>query len=87
MRDSDKKHRCKRINTLCDQDDIECFRKPTSFSFNFISMIPNMSLPATGMALFNLQTSIPTQSVDFDLKIMNIDAPSSVHRADDYYFK
>ena len=50
-------------------------------------MIPNMSLPVTGMALFNLQTTIATESLDFDLKIMNIHAPDFVNRADDYFFK
>ena len=87
MRDADKRHRCKRINTLCEQDDIECFRKPSSFSFNFIAMVPNMTLPVNGMALFNLQTTVGQGSLDFDLKIINVHAPDHVKRADDYYFK
>jgi hypothetical protein len=78
--------RCKRISMLCDHDDYDCFRKPTSFSYNFISMVPNMTVPITGTGLFNLQTTVWSQNLEFDLKIDNIHSPPGVERASDHFF-
>lgn len=72
---------------LCDHNDIDCFRKPTSYSYNFISMVPNMTIPLQGTGLFNLQTSVWSQEIDFDLTIINIHAPQHVQKVEDYYFR
>ncbi|KAL7022702.1 hypothetical protein ACKWTF_012350 [Chironomus riparius] len=86
MRDPDRTNRCKRISMLCDHDDYECFRKPTSYSYNFISMVPNMTVPVAGTGLFNLQTTVWSQNLEFDLKIDSIYSPPGVQRVTDHYF-
>lgn len=72
---------------LCDHDDYECFRKPTSYSYNFISMVPNMTVPVAGTGLFNLQTTVWSQNLEFDLKIDNIYSQPGVQRVTDHYFR
>lgn len=72
---------------LCDHEDYECFRKPTSYSFNFISMVPNMTVPIHGTALFNLQTTVWTQDLDFDLKIIDIHAPPNIEAVNEHFFR
>jgi fibulin 1/2 len=72
---------------LCDHEDYECFRKPTSYSFNFIAMVPNMTVSVEGTALFNLQTTVWTQDLDFDLKIIDIHAPPNVEVVNEHFFR
>lgn len=79
--------RCKRISMLCDHDDYDCFRKPTSYSFNFISMVPNMTVPVQGTGLFNLQTTVWAHDLEFDIKIENIYSPPHVEKASEHFFK
>lgn len=50
-------------------------------------MVPNMTVPLHGSGLFNLQTSVWTQDVDFDLKIDHVHAPESVEKATEHFFK
>jgi fibulin 1/2 len=72
---------------LCDHDDYDCFRKPTSYSYNFISMVPNMTVPLQGTGLFNLQTTVWSQELDFDLKIEHIHAAPHVERVTEHFFR
>lgn len=72
---------------LCDHDDYDCFRKPTSYSFNFISMVPNMTVPVQGTGLFNLQTTVWAHDLEFDIKIENIYSPPHVEKASEQFFK
>jgi fibulin 1/2 len=72
---------------LCDHDDYECFRKPTSYSYNFISMVPNMTVPVQGIGLFNLQTTVYAQDLEFDLKIIDAFSPTRIELATEHYFK
>lgn len=72
---------------LCDREDYECFRKPTSYSYNFISMVPNMTVPLHGSGLFNLQTTVWSQDLDYDLRIDHIHAPPHVEKVTDHHFR
>lgn len=72
---------------LCDHDDYDCFRKPTSYSYNFISMVPNMTVPLQGTGLFNLQTTVWSQDLDFDLKIDHVHAPPNVEKVTEHFFR
>jgi hypothetical protein len=79
--------RCKRIAILCDRDDIECFIKPSSYSYNFITITSNMSLPPQGRALFNLRGPNWYENIDFDLKVINVSAPPDVPKANERHFR
>lgn len=79
--------RCKRIDIRCDREDIECFRKPSSYSYNFITITSNISLPPQGRPLFNLRGPNWYESIDFELKVLRIDAPPQVQKANDGFFR
>jgi hypothetical protein len=49
-------------------------------------MVPNMTVPLQGTGLFNLQTTVWSQNLEFDLKIESIYSPVGVDRATDHYF-
>lgn len=50
-------------------------------------MIPNMTVPLHGTGLFNLQTTVWSQDLDFDLKIENVHAPPHVEKVTDHFFR
>lgn len=50
-------------------------------------MIPNMTVPLHGTGLFNLQTTVWSQDLDFDLKIENVHAPPTVEKVTDHFFR
>lgn len=79
--------RCKRIDITCSRDDIECFRKPSSYSFNFITFASNVSLPPQGRGLFNLRGPNWYDNIDFDFKIVQVDAPPYITKATEHYFR
>ncbi|XP_055626577.1 fibrillin-1 isoform X4 [Toxorhynchites rutilus septentrionalis] len=84
--DPDRNNRCRRTTKYCNPGDMECLRKPTSYSYNFITLVSNMPVPPTGRALFNLRGPAWYEAIDFDLKLVNVDAPSTVRPADQRYF-
>ncbi|XP_055536321.1 fibrillin-1 isoform X1 [Wyeomyia smithii] len=84
--DPDRKNRCLRTIKYCNRGDLECLRKPSSYSYNFITLVSNMPVPPTGRALFNLRGPDWYESIDFDLKVVSVDALPSVRSADQRYF-
>jgi len=50
-------------------------------------MVPNMTVPVAGTGLFNLQTTVWSQNLEFDLKIDNIYSQPGVQRVTDHYFR
>nr|XP_029731704.1 fibulin-1 isoform X4 [Aedes albopictus] len=84
--DPDRNNRCRRTVRFCQQDDVACLRKPTSYSYNFITLTSNMPVPPTGRALFNLRGPTWYESIDFDMKLIHVDAPANVRPADERYF-
>lgn len=72
---------------MCERDDIECLRQPGSYSFNFISMVPNMTIPANGVALFNLHTVSWDGRLAYELKIIDVRAPRDVDTATEHHFR
>lgn len=50
-------------------------------------MVPNMTVPLQGTALFNLQTTVWSQELDFDLKIDDAHAPPHVEKVTDHFFR
>lgn len=72
---------------MCDRDDIECRTKPTSYTYNFITLVSNLSIPPQGRGLFSLKGPSFYENVDFDLRIVNIQGPGHIQKATDHYFR
>lgn len=79
--------RCKRISLTCDQGDTECYRRPASITFHFITLVSQMSLPPTGRVLFTYKGPSWYENIDFDMKIVHTQAPSNVRRVSDQFFR
>lgn len=79
--------RCKRNDIRCDYGDTECFRKPSSISYNFITLTSNISVPPKGRGLFNLRGPNWYENIEFDLKVVRVDAPPHVQKATEQYFR
>lgn len=77
--------RCIRISLLCQHDDIECFRKPSSYTYNFITLVSNVAVPPQGRALFNLKGPSNYENIDFDLRILSY--RSLKQRVTDRFFR
>lgn len=84
--DEAKKNRCRRISMVCNHDDIECFKKPSSYSHNYITLASKMSVPPQGRALFTLKGSTHYEGTEFDLQLVSARVPGGVQRADVDYF-
>ena len=57
QKDPDHGSRCKRINRRCRANDNPCLRKPVSISFNFMSLVSNLSVSDRGVELFTMQSA------------------------------
>ncbi|XP_052902971.1 latent-transforming growth factor beta-binding protein 4 [Anopheles moucheti] len=84
--DSDRRNRCQRNNRYCNTDDMECIRKPHSYSYNFLTIVSNILLPPEGRGLFTLAGPSNFQMIDFDLKLVSVDAAPHVKAVDIHYF-
>ncbi|XP_038110721.1 fibulin-1 isoform X3 [Culex quinquefasciatus] len=84
--DPDRSNRCRRTTKYCNPGDTECLRKPTSYSYNFITLVSNMPVPPSGRALFNLRGPAWYEAIDFDLKLLSVDAPPNVRPVDQRFF-
>ncbi|XP_058457725.1 fibulin-1 isoform X3 [Malaya genurostris] len=84
--DPDRNNRCRRTTKYCNPGDLECLRKPTSYSYNFITLVSNMPVQPSGRALFNLRGPTWYEAIDFDLKVVSVDAPPNVRPADQRFF-
>lgn len=72
---------------LCNHGDFECFRKPTEYSYNFIAMVPNTTVPQQGAEIFNLKISVEGRNVDYDLQIDDVQGPAHVEKATERHFR
>lgn len=50
-------------------------------------MVPNMTVPVHGTGLFNLQTTVWSQELDFEFKIEHIHAPPHVQKVEEHFFR
>lgn len=66
---------------------MECYRRPASITFHFITLVSNMILPPTGRVLFTYKGPSWYQNIDFDMKINHAQAPGNVRRGDEKFFR
>lgn len=79
--------RCKRISLTCDQGDMECYRRPASITFHFITLVSNMILPPTGRVLFTYKGPSWYENIDFDMKVVQVQASTDIERASEKFFR
>ncbi|XP_058117872.1 fibulin-1-like [Anopheles coustani] len=84
--DADRRNRCERINRYCNVGDIECLRRPHSYSYNFLTIVSNIPVPPEGRGLFTLAGPQQFELIEFDLKLVSVDAAPHVREVDMYYF-
>uniref|UniRef100_A0A182N3D6 EGF-like domain-containing protein n=1 Tax=Anopheles dirus TaxID=7168 RepID=A0A182N3D6_9DIPT len=84
--DMDRRNRCERTNRYCTVGDMECLRRPHSYSYNFLTIVSNILLPPGGRGLFSLAGPQYFQMIDFDLKLVTVDAAPHVRPVDIHYF-
>ncbi|XP_055383943.1 fibulin-1 [Condylostylus longicornis] len=77
--DIDQKNRCRLINNLCEGD--ECYNKPTSYTYNFITLVSNMMIPPQGRTFFSLRGPAWYENIDFELKLVDVQSPFDVEKA------
>lgn len=66
---------------------MECYRRPASITFHFITLVSNMILPPTGRVLFTYKGPSWYENIDFDMKIANVQAAGNVERASERFFR
>ncbi|XP_058053423.1 fibulin-1 [Anopheles bellator] len=84
--DADRRNRCERINRYCNVGDAECLRQPLSYTHNFLTIVSNIPIPPEGRGLFTLTGPEEYEMIDFDLKLVTVDAAPHVRPVDLNYF-
>uniref|UniRef100_A0A8W7JRU8 EGF-like domain-containing protein n=1 Tax=Anopheles albimanus TaxID=7167 RepID=A0A8W7JRU8_ANOAL len=84
--DIDRRNRCERTIRFCQTTDLECLRTPHSYSYNFLTIVSNIPVPPEGRGLFTLTGPTHYDMIDFDLKLVSVDAAPHVRPVDIHYF-
>ncbi|XP_037784060.1 fibrillin-2-like isoform X6 [Penaeus monodon] len=87
-RDLEHKNRCKKVPVFCRDDDETCRRQPLSYSYNFLPLVSNLTLPPTGQVdLFTMRGPLWSYTtVQFDLELESARAPLGVEAAKREFF-
>lgn len=62
-------------------EDEECYNKPSTYTYNFISLVSKLLLPPEGRVIFNLRGPQWYDNIEFDFSIKKIQAPTAVEKA------
>lgn len=77
----ENKHRCNKVERVCQPGDWNCAHQPTTISYNFITFVSNLYIPDTKLKLFTMRGPVwPYVKMRFELKLVNVNAPPSVKR-------
>ncbi|XP_037732235.1 fibulin-1 isoform X1 [Drosophila subpulchrella] len=82
--DSDQKNRCRQNTNFCEGE--ECYTQPSAYTYNFITFVSKLMIPPEGRTIFTLRGPLWYDNIDFDLKIVRIQATSNVKRATSMHF-
>lgn len=78
----DGKHTCKRIAEYCPVRDNSCLRRPSAYSYNFITFVSNIYLPSGSVDLFTVHgPSLAEAQLDFELGLVGVQAAPGVQPA------
>lgn len=64
---------------MCEGD--ECYNKPSTYTYNFISLVSKLLLPPEGRVIFNLRGPQWYDNIEFNFLIKKIQAPNAVEKA------
>ncbi|KRG07373.1 uncharacterized protein Dmoj_GI14125, isoform D [Drosophila mojavensis] len=84
MNDADQKNRCRQSSNFCEGE--ECYTKPSAFTYNFITFVSKLMIPPDGRTIFTLRGPIWYDDIDFELKIIRVQAAPNIVKATDSYF-
>ncbi|KRF99819.1 LOW QUALITY PROTEIN: uncharacterized protein Dwil_GK13673, partial [Drosophila willistoni] len=84
MNDPEQKNRCRQKATYCEGED--CYTKPSAYTYNFITFVSKLMVPPDGRTIFTLRGPIWYNNIEFDLKIVRIQAAPNIERATESHF-
>lgn len=70
----------------CNRNDMECFLRPSSVTYNFVTVVANSALPPQGRGFFTLRGPAYYDNIDFEFRIVDIRSGLS-QQVDDRFFK
>ncbi|CAH1643971.1 unnamed protein product [Spodoptera littoralis] len=77
----ENKHRCNKVEKVCQPGDWNCAHQPTTISYNFITFVSNLYIPDTKLKLFTMRGPVWAYiKMRFELKLVSVNAPPSVKR-------
>ncbi|KAM7341271.1 uncharacterized protein ACRADG_012210 [Cochliomyia hominivorax] len=82
--DPEQKTRCRLTNNMCEGED--CFNKPSSYTYNFITFVSKMMVPPEGRTFFSLKGPAWYDDIEFDMKIVKIQAAANIEKATNNHF-
>jgi len=77
--------RCRQTSNFCEGE--ECYTKPSAYTYNFITFVSKLMIPPDGRTIFTLRGPAWYDDIDFDLKIVRIQANHNIERASESYFE
>ncbi|KAK4307648.1 hypothetical protein Pmani_020604 [Petrolisthes manimaculis] len=91
VQDTRHKNRCKKATSYCLAGDEACQLQPLSYSYNFLPLMSNLTLPALGQVdLFTMRGPLwASTTVQFSLELEEVTAPPGVEQTtrDFFYLK
>ncbi|KAM3959907.1 LOW QUALITY PROTEIN: uncharacterized protein ACR2FA_006049 [Aphomia sociella] len=76
----ESKNRCSRVEKVCPPNDWNCVHQPITYSYNYITFVSNLYIPASKVDLFTMRG--PTKLLDaktrFELRLVEVNAPPTV---------
>lgn len=81
--------RCKKSSLHCPTGDLNCAKQPLSYSYNFLPLVSNMTLPRAGQVdLFTMRGPLwSTATVHFTLDLESVRSPAGVQPATRDFFR
>ncbi|XP_075217786.1 uncharacterized protein LOC142322595 [Lycorma delicatula] len=87
IKDSQHQNRCKKATMICREQDVECIQQPLMYTFYFIALVSNYTIPPGGLDLFTMKGPYrPTTTVDFSLSLKMANSAPGIPPATDNYF-
>ncbi|XP_043069428.1 fibulin-1 isoform X1 [Drosophila bipectinata] len=83
--DSEQKNRCRQSSITCEEED--CYSKPSAYTYNFITFVSKLIIAPEGRVIFTLRGPLWYDNIDFDLKIVRVQAPAIIERANERNFE
>ncbi|XP_037942356.1 fibrillin-1-like [Teleopsis dalmanni] len=85
INDPDQKNRCRQTSHICEGDD--CYTKPSAYTYNFLTLVSKLMIPPEGRPIFSLRGPLWYDNIDFDLKIVKIQAAANIEKVTDNHFE